>query len=82
MPGHYALVMKGADDAQLKNTDDDSTGVIFFQGRDLGTTIDSILRKKSQHFGSLTLRFIAAFIMRAPKRAAHMDGVLIRSNLV
>ena len=45
MPGHYALVMKGADDAQLKTADDGPSGVIFFQGRDFGTTIDSILRK-------------------------------------
>jgi hypothetical protein len=51
VPGHYALTMKGADDAQLKNGDDGQAGVIFFQGRDFGTTIDSILRKNQSSFG-------------------------------
>jgi hypothetical protein len=51
VPGHYALTMKGADDAQLKNRDDGPSGVIFFQGRDFGTTIDSILRKNQSTFG-------------------------------
>jgi hypothetical protein len=51
VPGHYALTMKGADDAQLKNGDDGQAGVIFFQGHDFGTTIDSILRKNQSTFG-------------------------------
>jgi hypothetical protein len=51
IPGHYALAMHGADDAQLKSGDDGPSGVIFFQGHDFGTTIDSILRKNQSTFG-------------------------------
>ena len=51
IPGHYAVVMKGADNAGMQTRNDGSAGAILFQGHDFGTTIDLILKKDREYLG-------------------------------